>query len=150
MIRNAESIEITALNALMRRSKAYYGYDESLLDDFMAKYLFTEENFTAKNCRVLESDGELVGLHTLVVNTNYPLELESFYVAPDNIQQGYGKKLWLDVCEEAKGIGHNEFMILAEPQPLAERFYLDRGAEKVEQILSEATQRTAWLFRYEL
>ena|SRR5258705_8422963 len=129
-IRPAQLNEAEALSELMRRSKAYWGYDA----DFMAR-IGPEMQLTAEHivdslavCICEDDFGRVVGFYHLHVRKS-GLRLEDLFIEPDCIGQGYGKLLWDHAVEAARTLGYKNFTL--ESDPHAEPFYLKMGAVRV-------------------
>ena len=149
-ILNASCSELNVLNNLMYHSKAYYGYDETLLSNFMRYYKLSESYLKRATVRVLHLNEQPIGLSCLKINDEGIGELESFYIHPDYIGKGFGSMLWQDTCAIAKNLHLTYFIFGVEPKPLAENFYMRKGALKIKKVFSDATYRYAWLMVYSL
>lgn len=54
MFRSAMVSELTKINALIRASKAYWGYSDAFLDEFMAKWGMKEAYFHINEVVLIE------------------------------------------------------------------------------------------------
>lgn len=128
-IRNAKLDDIGAINHLLRLSKAYWGYDEKFIKQFMKKFSVTADRFQKTTTILFYVDGKMVGFFGFLVDENEMLELDNFFLHPNYIGKGLGQKLWDACCNTARELGRNEFIIWSDPH--AEHFYLKMGCEKI-------------------
>ena len=57
------------------------------------------------------------------------MNVDNFFLHPDYIGKGWGKKMWELCCADAKQMGKTEFIIWSEPN--AEKFYQRMGCIKI-------------------
>lgn len=131
---NAKKSDIKAINELMRKSKSYWGYDEEFMNKFMGHFQVTPASFDKEITKLLynkQATGKqtLVGFYSLSADNKNQLELDNFFVNPDFIGKGFGKKLWLCLLETINRLGKKEFIVWSDP--FAEGFYEKMGCEKI-------------------
>jgi GNAT superfamily N-acetyltransferase len=129
-IRAARPDEADALSDLMRRSKAYWGYDADFMARIVSEMQISADQITeALTFCVGEDDfRRVVGFYHLHVR-KIGLRLEDLFIEPDCIGQGYGKRLWDHAVESARVYGFDSFTLEADPH--AEPFYLKMGAVRI-------------------
>lgn len=128
-IKNATFADLNKINEILRLSKAYWGYDEQFLDKFMNKLGVTHEYMKKHTIKLCYVDNQLVGFFNFGINYENLFELDNFFLHPDYIGQGLGRKLWDACCKVAAEKGHDEFIIWSDPN--AENFYLNMGCVKI-------------------
>ncbi|MFD9358728.1 GNAT family N-acetyltransferase [Streptomyces sp. NPDC060031] len=132
-VRAARAEEAQALTELVRRSKAYWGYDAEFLADVAPELRIDAADVTARRIVVAEdAHGVVQGLASL------ELELEGdgprarlglLFVEPSAIGRGVGRLLYRDAVRRAAGLGVHRLLIDADPH--AAGFYRTMGAVAV-------------------
>ena len=132
----AKKADIKAINELIRKSKAYWGYDNEFMNNFMNHFQMTKASFDKEIIKLFYLYKEeppckktLVGFYSLSADSNNQLELNNFFIHPDYIGQGFGKKLWLCMLESVKKLGKKKFILWSDPG--AEGFYEKMGCKKI-------------------
>lgn len=129
IIQNAQMSDIDTIANLMRLSKAYWGYDEMFLDRFMDIIGIREDYLNQNTVRLVYLDKKLIGFYNFIIHNDNSLELDNFFIHPDYIGKGFGRRMWEHCCIEAKQLGKNEFIIWSDPN--AENFYIKMGCQKI-------------------
>ncbi len=117
------------INHLLRISKGYWGYDDEFLDSFIKKLGITTTYIDKHTIKLFKIDDRLAGFFNFIINDDGLLELDNFFLHPDYIGQGIGRKLWNACCQTAKELGKDKFILWSEPN--AENFYLKMGCVKI-------------------
>jgi GNAT superfamily N-acetyltransferase len=147
LIRPAHPDEAPMLTALFWRSKAYWGFGESIMERIReAAHVSREHIEQSAAVNVLEIDGRVIGFYQLKVIPD-GLWLEDLFLEPDTIGKGYGKLLWDHAVETGRKLGYSAFDFEAEP--FAEGFYARMGAVRTATRYSPITSRDMPLMRYE-
>lgn len=125
--------DLNRVNLLMHRSKAYWRYDEAFMDKFMQLFQMTAdylEKNTAKLFCVSADDqcDKPIGFYSFSVNMR-GAEIDNFFIDPDYIGKGFGKKMWSILIEDFKSQGVNKFTLWSDPG--AEAFYKKMGCDKI-------------------
>lgn len=110
-IKNANVQNLTAINALLHASKAYWGYDKNFMDLFMEKLGISRLYLLKNQIKLFYVNAELAGFYSFSINTDGILELDNFFLHPDYIGSGLGKELWTACCQTAKKYNKKEFII---------------------------------------
>ncbi|WP_219502895.1 GNAT family N-acetyltransferase [Nonomuraea ceibae] len=128
VVRAAEPDEADALTALTRRSKAYWGYPQAMLDGWAELLSISSATIRADRVVVAERDGVPAGYYHLAGEPPHG-ELADLFIEPEAIGTGLGRRLWEHAVESARGAGFQTLTL--ESDPHAEAFYLRMGAERV-------------------
>ena len=133
------------LSRLVKRSKAYWGYD----DEFMAKaapdLIVTEAKLPTT--WVAEMDGQSAGVVALMP-INGDIDLDMFFVDPALLRSGLGRVMCDFAVQKARALGAGKLIVVSEPN--AEEFYLRMGAVRVGESYSQSTERNLPLLEFEL
>ena len=121
--------EINKLNELMRLSKAYWGYPQSFMDDFMEIFQLTDKHLSSHLLKTLQQGDEIIGFLGFQKNNDEPLELDYFFIHPSYIGKGFGRKLWEQALVIAKSMGKTNFILWSDPG--AEKFYEKMGCTNI-------------------
>ncbi|MEM6984898.1 MAG: GNAT family N-acetyltransferase [Pseudomonadota bacterium] len=137
-IRDANIADANALTELAFKSKAHWGYSEAFMNACRDELSVTPRDLesAASQCRLCEADNEMVGFYIVHQLSVSEAELDAFYVHPDCIGQGVGKRLMQDAVLLAKAWGHDHLTIQSDPN--AEGFYLACGAVRVGEKASDS------------
>ncbi len=127
-LRSADPAEAEAITALMRRSKAHWGYDQEFRDRARDGLTVRPDMIRDDRVVVAERDGVLLGFYQLCGEPPAG-RLEDLFVDPAAIGTGLGRVLFEHAFAAA---GRRGFRTLEwESDPNAETFYLHLGAERV-------------------
>ena len=129
ILKDAVFSDLNEINILLRLSKAYWGYDEGFLDRFMKKLGITHSYMEKHNIKLFYIDECLAGFFNFSINNDNLFELDNFFLQPNYIGKGAGRKLWDACCQVAVEQGKDGFIIWSDPN--AENFYLKMGCEKI-------------------
>lgn len=124
-IRPAREEEADKLTDLVLRSKAYWGYSDDFMQTAAQQMVITFEFLAENRSFVLEIDGEMVGISSLVDQGEFVV-LDNLFVAPDYIGQGWGQRLWDHALDVARGEGYKAVQLDADPYAVG--FYRKQGA----------------------
>ncbi len=113
----------------MRLSKAYWGYDKTFLDRFMKIIGIKADYLNNNNIKLVYLDDQLIGFYNFFRHTDHSFELDNFFLHPDYIGKGLGRKMWQFCCADAQQVGITEFIIWSDPN--AENFYIKMGCQKI-------------------
>jgi len=125
-IRRAVAAEAAALTDLVRRSKAYWGYD----DDFMAacrdELSVSPADIENGEIWVAETNRP-VGLYHL--KTGEEAEVEQLFIDPESIGSGLGRLLWDHL--ERRAISTGAQSLATDADPYARTFYEHMGMKLI-------------------
>lgn len=132
IIRRAIPEEAEALTELVYRSKGYWGYDEPFMEACREDLLISSDYIASALVYVGEEHGELIGIYGLRLE-EIPM-LRDFFIDPNFIGKGFGKRLWNHLLHTARKINISTFDLHSDPY--AEEFYLRMGAKRIGEIQS--------------
>ncbi|NLW03504.1 MAG: GNAT family N-acetyltransferase [Clostridiaceae bacterium] len=132
-IHKVEKSHIEELNRIAYESEAWWGYDSEFMEKFKAIYKITEDYIRDNPTLVLIENGSIIGFFSFVKNEN-ETELEYFYIDPQYIGKGYGKKMWDNLVDYCKATGIYSFSLVTSPQ--AKGFYEKMGAVVTDEVES--------------
>jgi N-acetylglutamate synthase-like GNAT family acetyltransferase len=138
IVRPARASEARDLTALAVRSKAHWGYPETLLALWHSDLALTAELITEESVHVAERAGETVGVVAVSVDGGIA-EIEGLWVEPSAMGDGVGRVLFTKAVETARGLGARTLVIVADPN--AEKFYLRMGARRTGTVSSRPAGR---------
>jgi len=123
-----------ALNALILRSKAHWGYDAEMMA-VMARVLTLDPDAMAAGRAVAGWRGAApLGVAQISDPFNESgartLELDLLFIAPEAIGSGLGRRLYDWAVSQARAAGCVRIVILSDPN--ADAFYKAMGAHKLE------------------
>ena len=131
-IRPARREDCAALTALALRSKAVWGYDAAFMEACREEPTIRPDMLDSDIVKALEIDGprgsEIAGFYRLKLEKGV-VEVYDFFIDPDHLRQGHGKRLWQALLEDARSYGIATLGVDADPQ--AEAFYAAMGMRKV-------------------
>lgn len=128
-IRRALLGEGAPLSELAFRSKSYWGYDDAFMAACRDELAVSEQMIADGTVYVVENDRRIVGFYSLVPLDEQDVDVGHFFVAPDSIGQGFGKKLLAHAVAIATEQEYQRLLIQSDPN--AEQFYLAMGAELI-------------------
>lgn len=128
-IKDATPSDLKQINEIMQLSKKHWKYDDEFLTKFISKFGITNEYIENHTTKLLYLDESLVGFFSFSINKENEFELDNFFLHPNFIGKGIGRKLWDACCQTAKELGQKEFILWSDPN--AESFYLKMGCQKI-------------------
>lgn len=136
IIRSARAGEENVLTAIVRRSKASWGYDAAFMDRYRAELTVTAAHINDGHLLVAVVDTVLAGM--VRWESAPPIaELTDLWVDPPFLGHGLGRLLLETAADSAQLEGISHFAFDADPH--AEAFYLHLGAIRVGDTISERT-----------
>ncbi|WP_263165533.1 GNAT family N-acetyltransferase [Streptomyces sp. SCSIO ZS0520] len=129
-IRDARPAEAPELSALLRRSKAHWGYEAAFLDAIAEELTLDAAELAKRRVVVAEEErtGELLGLASLE-GTAPRGALGLLFVEPERVRTGVGRTLYAHVLDRARELGFASLTVDADPH--AVDFYRRLGAQPV-------------------
>lgn len=134
IIRAARAEEAEVLSALALRSKASWGYSQSLMRLFEAELTLSTREL--EQVRVIDVGGRPGGFYSLVPVSKLRAELGHLFVEPTLQRRGLGRVLIDDALVRAAALGFRVLEIQGDPN--AAQFYARVGATCVGQRESES------------
>jgi GNAT superfamily N-acetyltransferase len=134
-IREARETDFVELRQIAVDSKAHWGYDRALVEEWAQGGDFEPESLSKRLVYVAEAAGEPVGWASLIPRGDFGW-LEDLWVDPAWIGRGVGRMLFEHVKERARELGAERLEWEAEPN--ARGFYERMGGSYVRD--SEVTE----------
>lgn len=127
-IRRARPSEADALNDLIMRSKAHWGYDPALLEAWRPDLMLDPATIAERSVYCAEDTltGALIGVSHLYQLNDEEVSLEHLFVEPDAIGKGVGAALWRHAVSWAASREAHAIIVVADPN--ARPFYERMGA----------------------
>ena len=132
-IRRAEPSDAAALTALALRSKAFWGYDAAFMAACRAELTVAAADVRAHPTFVLEAAGRTLGFYQLR-RDGTAAEVRLFFVAPEAVRGGIGRRLWTHLEETARALGALRLEVDSDPH--AGGFYCAMGMRRAGQVHS--------------
>ncbi|NNE36522.1 MAG: GNAT family N-acetyltransferase [Rhodothermales bacterium] len=126
-IRPAYVSEADALTELAVRSKTHWGYSNDFIDACRDELTISEEQISADQSAffVLEVHATCVGYYGLFVQEAPSCELDSLFIDPRSIGNGYGRLLLNHAKLQALRCGATRLVVQSDPN--AQSFYEKEG-----------------------
>lgn len=132
-IHAAEGYEASELSRIAIESESFWGYDSDFMEKFKNSYQVTEEFIKKNPTFILHENGRIIGFYALLIY-HKGSTLEFFYIKPQYIGKGYGKKMWNHLTNYCKENSINDFTLVTSPQ--AKEFYEKMGAIPIGEVES--------------
>ena len=116
---------------------------------FMDNFRITENYLVNNKVVVVSYNNADIGFYSFVINNEADLELDYFFIHPNYIGKGLGRKMW-DSCIETAGTYDMPYFVLWS-DPNADRFYKAMNCVKIGERKSPVLpDRYPALFKYSL
>jgi GNAT superfamily N-acetyltransferase len=125
LIRAARPADAAALTRLALRSKQVWGYDTAFMGRCRAELTVTLDSLATRPTFLLAEAGRPLGFYQLRLEADV-VDVWLFFVAPEAIGQGVGRRLWQHLQKTARDYGAARIMVDADPN--AAGFYAAMGA----------------------
>ena len=137
-IRRARPAEGEILTRIAHAAKRHWGYSEEWIR-LWRKDLSVDQTFIRGN-RVFVATvvDEPVAFYALT-GSGREHELEHFWVDPEHMNKGIGRRLFAHAVKTARSSGADSIKIVSDPH--AEGFYLQMGADRVGEHASQPPGR---------
>lgn len=121
--RIAKIDDLETLNKISVESKAYWGYPESWIENWLDELTLDKDKLSTQNVLVIENENKIIGFSSIVENSrNY--EILHLWILPEYIGKGFGKKL---LEKTIRTFTKPDKVIIVEADPNAEPFYKSQG-----------------------
>ena len=124
MVRRATPDDAARLTDLALRSKAVWGYEVAFMDACRAELTISQESIRHQPTFLAEDRGRLLGFYQLRLSVP-SAEVAQFFIAPEAIGSGLGRRLWRHLERSARAAGARRLEVDSDPH--AEGFYLAMG-----------------------
>jgi len=125
-VRRARPDEAEALNAIIMRSKSYWGYDVRFLEAYRSFLSLRPEDIEHNPVYCAEVGGTLAGISHFNWVADAEIELFHLFVDPNFIGQGIGRLLWHHAVDLTRSMGATALVFDVDPH--ARPFYEHLGA----------------------
>ncbi len=147
-LRKPDIGELAAINAMIRRSKAHWGYDQEFLDACREELAFTTERLASGRVRVTGEPGWVTGTVEISLDGK-SANIGKLFVDPQAIGSGAGRMLYEWALNFSRQ--HNAGHMMIESDPFAQGFYEKMGAVIIGKVPSGSISgRFLPLLRHEL
>jgi GNAT superfamily N-acetyltransferase len=126
LVRRARPDEAEALNAIIVRSKGYWGYEPGILEVYRSFLCLSPDDIEHNPVYCAEIGGTLVGISHVNWVAEAEIELFHLFVDPVVIGQGIGRLLWHHAVALARAMGATALVFDSDPH--ARSFYEHVGA----------------------
>lgn len=142
--RVANTNDLEHLNQLICDSRQYNGYDKKNNAYFIEKFGLTTDYINNQFVFVYEAEDHIIAMFGLSFIDK--LKLDYFFISPDFIGTGLGRKIWNDVCNFIKTKNWSQFEFVSNP--FAVPFYRHMGAEIIANY--EEAENESKIMQYKL
>lgn len=125
MIQKANIKDAELLTSIALTSKAYWGYNEELINSWKDDLTVTSKMIEEMMVYKFISNQKTIGFYILNQPQNNTIELEFLFIHPDVIGQKIGKQLLTHAIEKTKSLNIQTMTLLADPN--AQPFYESQG-----------------------
>ncbi|GAB4533514.1 MAG: GNAT family N-acetyltransferase [Pleurocapsa sp.] len=128
-IRPVEEYESELISNLALRAKAYWGYSAEFINVCRRELTYSSDDIKQNYFFGAEINNSIVGFYGLQILSSTTIELEALFIEPDDIGQGYGRKLMEHAQVTASKLGCKLMLIQSDPH--ARDFYLKLGGKLI-------------------
>jgi GNAT superfamily N-acetyltransferase len=109
------------LTDITKKSKAYWGCPEDLLDKWSDQLTITKAYIESNNVFKIVLDNKVIGYYSFFYESKTTIRLDNLFLLPDFIGKGFGKILMNNFLKRIKTEGI--LYVILESDPGAEKFY---------------------------
>lgn len=129
------------------QSKRYWNYTEELMQ-LWRDDLTIDENYIGGNSVVkVFDDNEFIGFFSLA-EIEEGIEIDHFWLVPNNIKKGYGKVIFAYIREYVKKMNKTRIELTADPN--AKIFYEKMGGKLVRSFESKVKGRYLDVYEFQI
>lgn len=139
LLRLAFTHESDSISALMKKSKAYWGYHPKHIEEWCDELTMTVDYIKRNQVCVAIDESTLCGVCSFRISSKDTVTLDSLFIAPDNIGLGVGSAL-LGYCIDST-IKFGATSIVLDADPNAEGFYRHHGFRTIGKKASSIEDR---------
>jgi GNAT superfamily N-acetyltransferase len=138
--------DIDELNNIAFLSESHWGHDKNMMAVFKEEYRLTQEYLKNNKVFNMMLGGNIIGFYAFNMTQEIP-ELEYFYLKPEYIGMGYGRKLWDEAIEFCKNNKIKTFVFVAGSE--VKKYYLKMGAEVIKTLPSRLDAKRK-IYKFEM
>jgi len=140
--------DIDDLNRIAFTSESYWGHSKKMMDIFKKEYTLSQGYLKNNEVFNMLLNGKIIGFYAFNMTQETP-ELEYFYLKPEYIGKGYGRKLWNEAIKFCKNNKIKEFIFVAGAE--VKNYYLKMGAEVIKTLPSKLdAERKIYAFKMKI
>ena len=137
-IRKAKPEDTDKLSQIAFAAKAHWKYPEKWLELWKDALTVTPEVILENEVFAMSKENEIIGFYELKIDEKMAA-LEHFWINPEYIGSGIGRKLFAHALEKAVSLNVEILNIVSDPN--AEGFYKKMGAKRIGDIVTEVEGR---------
>ncbi|WP_269222322.1 GNAT family N-acetyltransferase [Flavobacterium sp. IMCC34518] len=138
-VEKATSNDNEILTEITKKSKAYWGYSEEQILQWIDNLTISKEYIENNPVFKLVNDNTIIGYYSYLIKDEKNIKLDNLFLLPEYIGKGFGKYLINDFINRMR-IEKFEKIIL-DSEPNAEEFYLKIGFKKIGQFETSIKNR---------
>ncbi|WED44024.1 GNAT family N-acetyltransferase [Legionella cardiaca] len=123
--RPANAPDLDFLNSLITKSRKHIGYSAENNQFFLENFGLTLDYINNHLVLVYEKNAKIIAV--LGMSFTKQAELDYFFITPEMIGRGLGRKMWHEVCAISRDKNVTNFEFIANPYAVL--FYRHMGAE---------------------
>ena len=127
-----------ALTKLTKASKAYWGFEPMVLEQWSDELTITSEYIAENFVYKLLSEEQLIGYYSYFEEGPKMVKLDNLFIEPEFIRQGYGTLLMDDFLQR---VSEQYVKVKLDSEPNAVQFYANYGFEVIGQLPSKIEGR---------
>jgi len=136
------------LTEIAVKAKKHWGYSDEQIETWRSELTITEGTIQKESVFQLNIDSKPIGVYSLRTLDDDTCEIEHFWLLPEYIGKGFGRRMFDHLLEIASQSGAKNIRIVSDPN--AEGFYLKMGARKVGEEESSIKGRALPILKIEL
>ena len=111
----SEAKDADKLTEIAKKSKAFWGYSEELIELWEKDLTITEKYIKENDTFHLYYDEMIIGFYSYFETEKGIICLDNLFVIPDYIGKGFGKILIEDFLKKIEKTGYEKITLYAEP-----------------------------------
>lgn len=135
----AEITDHEILTEITKKSKAYWGFSEDILNEWKPLLTVTKDYIQKNNVFKRVDSEKVIGYYSYFSADENTIKLDNLFIRPEFIGRGFGKILMNDFLKNIMRSGIKKVILDAEPN--VEKFYKSFGFETVGQLESSMKDR---------
>lgn len=139
IIQKANSNDHELLTQITKKSKAFWGYSEDLLQVWNEALTITQEYINTHQVFTFKVDDNIVGYYSYILEEEENIKLDNLFLLPQFIGKGFGSFLLTDFLNRIQN--QNYKRIYLESEPYAEGFYKKHGFQTIDKVKTAVKDR---------
>ena len=138
-IQKATAEDAVRLTQLTIRSKSYWDYTPEQIEKWRDELTITTDYINQNHVFILVDGDDLIGYYSFILVDQILVKLDNFFIDPEFIGMGFGKKLMLCLFAQVKERGMTKITLDSEPNATA--FYQKLGFTTIGKLPSSIENR---------